>query len=79
MAYRVPKTVNKSFVNYAEESEVEIEKLSKSEIIAYSGSYSRQIIYVAIDKPEEILVIHYDLSNFSKAIYSDFNKRIKEL
>ncbi len=79
MAYRIPKTIKKTFSNYAVESKAELEELSKLKILAYSGFYSKQEIQIAIEKPEVLEVRIYNLNNYSKNIYSDFNKSIKKL
>ena len=79
MAYRVPKTIKKSFVNYAVESANELKELSKLKIIAISGRMTEQKVFISIDKPTVIEIRVYDLSNFSKNTYSDFNRKIKNL
>lgn len=77
--YRLPKIIKKSFVNYKEESEKELEELSKLKVMVANGSITKQEVTISIDKPEVIEVRIYNLSNFSVATYSDFNKRIKKL
>ena len=79
MSYRVPKTIKKTFVNYAVESEEELEELSKLKLMVANGRMKEQKVYISIDKPEAIEIRIYDLSNFSINTYSDFNKRIKKL
>lgn len=79
MAYRLPKTVKRSFVNYSHESKLELEELSKLKLMVASGRYKDKKIFVSIDKPKVIEIRIYDLSNFSDSIYSDFNKRVKKL
>lgn len=79
MKYRLPKIVKKSFVNYKAESEKELEELSKLKVMVANGSITKKEITISIDKPEAIEVRVYNLSNFSKVTYSDFNKRIKKL
>lgn len=79
MAYRTTKIIKKSFVNYAEESVLELEELSKLKILTSTGFYSKQQIQIAIEKPEAIEVRIYDLSNWSQKIYLNFNRRIKKL
>ena len=79
MAYRVPRTIKKSFVNYSSESERELEKLSKLKLMAANGSTTEQKVYLSIDKPTALEVRIYDLSNFSVNTYHDFNKKIKKL
>ena len=79
MKYRLPKIIKKSFVNYTAEAKAEVDELSKLKVIALNGSTTKQEITISLDKPEAIEVRVYNLSNFSKAIYSDFNKRLKEL
>ena len=76
MSYRIPRTIKRSFVNYSKESELELKELSKLKIMAISGEYTNQKIYISIDKPKVIEIRIYDLSNFSINIYSDFNRRI---
>ena len=73
------KTVKKTFVNYSNEATEEIKELSKLKILTYSGFYSKKEIQVAIDKPEAIEVRIYNLDNYSKAIYTDFNRKLKKL
>ena len=79
MSYRIPRTIRKSFDNYSKESELELKELSKLKIMAISSEYTKQKIYISIDKPKAIEIRLYDLSNFSINIYSDFNRRIKKL
>ena len=79
MAYRIPKTIKKTFENYSSEAKAELETLSKAKIIAYNGRMKEQKIYISTDKPEALEVVIYDLSNFSVNTYSDFNKKIKDL
>lgn len=69
----------KTFENYSSEAKIELEKLSKVKIVACSGRITKRKIYLSIYKSEELEVIVYDLSNFSKNTYSDFNKKIKDL
>lgn len=79
MAYRVPKTIKKSFVNYAVESANELKELSKLKIMVINGRMTEQKIFISIDKPTVIEVRVYDLSNFSKNTYHDFNRKLKKL
>lgn len=79
MAYRVPRTIKKSFVNYSSESERELKELSKLKLMASNGSTKEQKVYLSIDKPTAIEIRIYDLSNFSVNIYHDFNKKVKRL
>ena len=79
MEYRLPKIIKKSFVNYKVESEKELEELSKLKVMVSNGSTTKKEVTIAIDKPEAIEVRVYTLNNFSRAIYSDFNKRIRKL
>lgn len=69
----------KTFEKYSLEAKNELKLLSKSKIVAHSGKMKEQKIYLSIRKHEEIEVVVYDLSNFSPTIYSDFNKKIKDL
>lgn len=79
MAYRVPRTIKKTFVNYSSESEKELTELSKLRLMAVNGSTTEQKVYLSIDKPTIIEVRIYDLSNFSINTYHDFNKKVKKL
>lgn len=79
MSYRILRTIKRSFDNYSKESELELKELSKLKIMAISGKYTNQKIYISIDKPKAIEIRIYDLSNFSINIYTDFNRRIKKL
>lgn len=79
MAYRVLKTIKKSFVNYAVESANELKELSKLKIMVINGRMTEQKIFISIDKPTVIEVRVYDLSNFSKNTYHDFNRKLKKL
>ena len=79
MKYRLPKIIKKSFENYKAEAKAELDELSKLNVMVVNGSTTKQEVTIAIDKPEAIEVRVYNLSNFSKAVYSDFNKRLKEL
>lgn len=79
MAYRVPRTIKKSFANYSVESERELEELSKLKLMVANGSTKEQKVYISIDKPTAIEIRIYDLSNFSINIYHDFNKKVKKL
>lgn len=73
------KTSVKTFEKYSSEAKTELEELSKVNIVAHTGRITEQKIYISISKPEELEVIVYDLSNFSRNTYSDFNKKIKDL
>ena len=73
MAYRLPKTIKKSFVNYA------VEELSKLKIMVVNGRTKEQKVFISIDKPTVIEIRVYDLSNFSKNTYHDFNRKVKKL
>ena len=79
MAYCVPKTINKSFVNYAVESESELKELRKLKIMVVNGSTKEQKVFISIDKPTVIEIRVYDLSNYSKNTYHDFNRKVKKL
>ena len=79
MAYRVPRTIKKSFVNYSSESARELEELSKLKLMVANGSTKEQKVYLSIDKPTALEVRIYDLSDFSVNTYHDFNKKIKKL
>ena len=79
MARKVPKAIKKSFNNYAVEFATELKELSKFNIIALSGRYTEQKIFISIDKPTVIEVRVYDLSNFAKHVYIDFNRKLKKL
>ena len=79
MAYRVPRTIKKSFENYSSESARELEELSKLKLMVANGSTKEQKVYLSIDKPTALEVRIYDLSNFSVNTYHDFNKKIKKL
>lgn len=79
MAYRLPKIIKKSFVNYGVESANELKELKKLKVMAVSGRTTEQKIFISIDKPTVIEVREYDLSNYSRTIYSDFNKKLKSL
>lgn len=78
-SYRLPKIIKKSFNNYSEEAKAELEELSKLNIMAANGSTKKQEVQVSIDKPEAIEVRIYDLSNFSKNYYFNFNRSVKKL
>ena len=79
MEYRLPKIIKKSFEDYSSEAKSELEELSKLKVMVVNGSITKQEITIAIDKPEVIEVRVYNLSNFSRTVYSDFNKRTKKL
>ena len=79
MAYRLPKTIKKTFVNYAVESRKELKELKKLKIMAVSGRTTEQKIFISIDKPEVLEVRVYYLGNFSSHVYQDFNKKVKKL
>lgn len=79
MDYRLPKIIKKSFENYSSEAKSELEELSKLKVMVVNGSTTKQEVTLAIDKPEAIEVRVYNLSNFSRTVYSDFNKRTKKL
>lgn len=79
MVRRVPEFTKKSFVNYGSESESELIELRKLNIIAANGRTKEQKVFISIDKPTGIEVRVYDLSNFSKNTYHDFNHKIKKL
>ena len=79
MEYRLPKIIKKSFEDYSSEAKSELEELSKLKVIAFNGSTTKKEITISIDKPEAIEVRVYNLSNFSRTVYSDFNKRTKKL
>ena len=79
MSYRIPRTVRKSFDNYSKESQLELKELSKLNIKVATGKYTEQKVYISIDKPKAIEIRIYDLSNFSKNVYNDFNRRVKKL
>ena len=78
-SYRLPKTIKKTFENYSSEAKAELEELSKLKIMAVTGRYTEQKVFISIDKPEAIEIRIYDLGKFSINTYSDFNKRIKKL
>ena len=79
MAYRVPRTIKKSFENYSSESKRELEELSKLKLMVSNGVMKEQKVYISIDKPTVLEVRIYDLSNFSVNTYHDFNKKVKKL
>lgn len=79
MAYRIPRTIKKSFANYSVESEKELEELSNLKLMVANGSTKEQRVYISIDKPQVIEIRIYDLSNFSVNIYHDFNRKVKNL
>lgn len=76
---RQVKTINKTFVKYAVESANELEELKKLNIMVANGRTKEQKVFISIDKPTVIEVRVYDLSNFSKNTYHDFNRKIKKL
>ena len=73
------KTVKKMFVEYAKESETELKELKKLKLMVANGRTKEQKVFISIDKPTVIEVRVYDLSNYSKNIYHDFNKKVKKL
>jgi len=73
------KTVKKMFVEYAKESETELEELKKLKLTVANGRTKEQKVFISIDKPTVIEVRVYDLSNYSKNIYHDFNRKVKKL
>ena len=79
MAYRLPKIIKKSFVNYAVESANELKELRKLKIMVVNGRTKEQKVFISIDKPTVIEVRVYDLSNFSINTYRDFNRKVKKL
>lgn len=79
MSYRLPKTIKKSFVNYSHESKLELKELSKLNIMVVTGRYGEQKVFISIDKPKVLEIRIYDLSNFSKKTYDDFNRKCKDL
>ena len=79
MVRRLPKTINKTFVNYAKESATELKELKKLHIIATSGRTKEQKVFISIDKPKVIEIRVYDLSNYSRNVYNDFNRKVKKL
>ena len=79
MAYRLPKTIKKSFVNYAVESANELNELRKLKIMVVNGRTKEQKVFISIDKPTVIEIRVYDLSNFSINTYRDFNRKVKKL
>ena len=44
-----------------------------------NGRTKEQEVFISIDKPTVIEVRVYDLSNFSKNTYHDFNRKVKKL
>ena len=79
MARSVPKTIKKTFSNYAAESPNELKELRKLKIMVVSGRTKKQKVFISIDKITVIEVRVYDLSNFSKNTYHDFNRKVKNL
>lgn len=79
MNYRVPRIVEKTLENYSVESKIELEELSKLNLMVSNGRLSERKIYISIDNPKFLEVRIYDLSNLSVNTYSDFNRRIKKL
>ena len=76
---RQVKTINKTFVKYAVESANELDELKKLNVMVANGRTKEQKVFISIDKPTVIEVRVYDLSNFSKNTYHDFNRKIKKL
>ena len=76
---KVPITINKTFERYVEESTAEIEQLSKLKLLVVTGYITNKTVIVSVDKPGVIEVRVYDLSNFSEAMYCDFNRKVKKL
>lgn len=76
---KVPITINKTFERYVKESTAEIEQLSKLKLLVVTGYITNKTVIVSVDKPGVIEVRVYDLSNFSKAMYCDFNRKVKKL
>lgn len=79
MNYRVPRIVEKTLENYSVESKIELEELSKLNLMVSNGRLSERKIYIAIDNPKFLEVRIYDLSNLNKKSYFDFHRRIKKL
>ena len=79
MEAKVPMTIKKTFVNYTSEAKTELEELSKLDVIAYNGRLSKQNVYITVKKAEAIEVRIYNLSNFSKNTYTDFNKKVRRM
>ena len=76
---KVPVTIKKTFEKYSKESRVELTELSKRKILTTTGRLTERKIYVSIERPEVVEVRIYDLSNFGKNAYCDFNKKVKKL
>lgn len=76
---KVPVTIKRTFEKYSKESKVELDELSKRKILTTTGKLTERKIYVSIERPGVIEVRIYDLSNFSKTLYFDFNKKVKKL
>ncbi len=73
------KTVKKVFIDYAKESKTELKELKKLKLMVSNGRTKEQKVFISIDKPTVIEVRVYDLSNYSKNIYHDFNRKVKKL
>lgn len=73
------KTIEKMFVEYGKESESELKELEHLKLMVANGRTKEQKVFISIDKPTVIEVRVYDLSNFSKNIYHDFNRKVKNL
>ena len=77
MAYRIPKTIKKTFSNYAVESKAELEELSKLKILAYSGFYSKRIVKVTIKKNKKKLLLNYVFKD--KNYYLKFIRNLRKI
>lgn len=73
------KTITKTFVNYSSESERELIELSNLHIKTANGKLTEKKVIISIAKATAIEVRVYDLSNFSKNTYHDFNRKVKKL
>ena len=76
---RQVKTINKTFVKYSVESAKELDELKKLKIMVANGRTKDKKVFISIDKPTVIEIRVYDLSNFSKNTYHDFNRKVKKL